>query len=190
LLSVKLNTLYKSLPTCGKGTEHLPLVLVWLFVATGAALWLGRHGANAIVNIVVAPIRRFGLYAVGGGVVLACAAFIIVARYVLDAFPNSGDELAYVLQAQTYAQGRLWVEPPPLVEAFRQLHFLDRGDKWVSQYAPGWAAVLALASALGLPLWIVNPFIGAATLAAFFFLARRSVSDEGAWIGVLLLGLS
>ena len=87
-------------------------------------------------------------------------------------------------------KGRLWVDPPPLAEAFQQFHFFVMGDKWISEYAPGWAMVLAPAAALGLPLWIVNPFIGAATLAAFFILARRYVSCESAWIGVLLLGVS
>src|SRR5262249_55060870 len=105
-------------------------------------------------------------------------------------FPNSGDEVAYILQAQTYAQGRLWVDPPPLSEAFWQFHFMVMGDKWISEYPPGWALVLAPAAALGVPLWIINPFIGAATLAAFYILARRHVSRESAWIGVLLLGLS
>jgi len=60
----------------------------------------------------------------------------------------------------------------------------------VSQYPPGWALVLTPAAALGLPLWIANPLIGAATVAAFFELARRSTSEESAWLGALLLMLS
>ena len=137
-----------------------------------------------------AGIRRFGSRAVVAFALLATTTFIIVAKYILDAFPNSGDEIAWVMQAQTYAQGRLWAATPPLIEAFRQYRFFDVGDKWVSQYAPGWAIVLAPAAALGLPLWIINPLIGAATLLAFFGLACRYVSRESAWIGVLLLGVS
>ena len=187
LLGLGLHALYRS-PTFEEGSD--PMLLVWLFLATGAVLWLGRRGAVAMVDMIVTPIKRFGLGAVVALLVLALAAFMIVARYVLDAFPNSGDEIAYVLQAQTYAQGRLWAAPPPLPEAFQQFHFFVKGDKWVSEYAPGWAMALAPAVVFGLPLWIVNPFIGAATLAVFFILARRYVSCESAWIGVLLLGAS
>jgi TM2 domain-containing membrane protein YozV len=187
LLGLGLHALYRS-PTVEQGPD--PALLVWLFLGTGAALWLGRPGAVALLDIIVAPIRRFGLRALMIFVVLALIAFLIVARCVLDAFPNSGDEFAYLLQAQTYAEGRLWATPPPDAEAFRQIRFFDMGDKWISQYAPGWAMVLAPFAALGLPLWIVNPLIGAASLAAYFFLARRYVGRETAWIGVLLLGVS
>jgi hypothetical protein len=174
--------------TAGEGTEFS--LLLWLFLLTGFATWLGHPGSRRVLDIVVAPIQRFGLRAVAALSAIALALFLFVGGWVLDAFPNSGDELAYVLQAQTYAQGRLWVDPPPLEEAFQHFRFVVIGDKWISQYAPGWAMVLAPFAALNLPLWIVNPLIGAATLAAFFVLARRYVSNEGAWIGALLLGAS
>lgn len=182
-----LHALYQSLQFAERDERWL---LVGLLPLSAAALWLGVPRACMMVDILVVPIRRFGLCAVVMFVLLAMAAFIIVARYVLNAFPNSGDEFAYVMQAQTYAQGRLWLDPPPLVEAFRSFRFFDVGDKWVSQYSPGWAMLMAPAGALGLPLWIVSPLIGAATLVAFFTLARRYVSRESAWIGMLLLGVS
>ena len=187
LLALGLHALYQS-PRFEEGME--PQLLFGLYLAAAAAVWLGLSGAGGIVNIVVAPVRRFGLGAVVGLALVALVIFIVVAKYVLEAFANSGDELAYVLQAQTYAQGRLWADPPPLAEAFRQFRFIVLGDKWVSQYAPGWAMILAPAAALGLPLWIINPFIGAATLLGFFALARRYVSRESAWIGVLAIGVS
>jgi hypothetical protein len=99
-----------------KGTE--PRLLVWLVLMAGAVIWLARPGACAMVDVVVAPVRRFGHRAVVAFVVLALAAFLIVANHVLDGFANSADELAYVMQAQTYAEGRLWVDPPPVYESF------------------------------------------------------------------------
>jgi hypothetical protein len=122
--------------------------------------------------------------------VVALAVFGLFAKFVLDAFPNSGDEVSYVLQAQTYARGRLWVAPPPVAEAFRLYWFLDKGDKWVGYFALGWPMVMTPFFLLGLPLWIVNPLIGAASLPAFFLLARQYVSRQSAWLGMLLLGLS
>jgi len=166
----------------------------WLLIAflpfVGAAIWLGVSSAPALVDIVVAPIRRFNARVVIAFVLFMTCIFLLVARYGLDAFPNSGDEIAYVMQAQTFAQGRLWVDTPPLIESFRLYHFFDVGQKWFSPYAPGWAMVLAPAAALGIPLWIVSPSIGAATLSTFFVLARRYVGRESAWLGVLLLGVS
>jgi hypothetical protein len=146
--------------------------------------------AQSVVEIIVTPIRRFGTPAVAVFVLFAMCVFLVVAKYVLEAFPNSGDEIAYVMQAQTFAQGRLWVETPPLIESFRLYHFFDIGQKWVSPYAPGWAMILAPAAALGLPLWVVSPLLGATTLLLFFLLARRYVGRESAWLGVLLLGVS
>ena len=187
VLTLGLYALYQS-PQFEELPE--PRLLVGLFLVAGAVIYLGHSNARSMVDIVAAPVRRFGLRAVVAFVLVAMSVFVIVARYVLEAFPNSGDELAYVLQARTYAQGRLWVEVPPSAEAFRQYHFLFLGSKWVSQYAPGWAAILTPAAALGLPLWMVNPIIGAATLLAFFVLARRYVGLESAWIGLLALGVS
>ena len=187
LFALSLHALYQ-LPRFEEGLDWR--LIFGLFVGAAAAVWLGLSGAGAMVNLVVTPVRRFGLGAVIGFALAALVIFLAVAKYVLDTFPNSGDELAYVMQAETYAQGRLWVDPPPLAEAFRQERFIVLGDKWVSQYAPGWAMILTPSAALGLPLWIVNPFIGAATLLVFFVLARRYVSSESAWIGVLALGAS
>jgi len=172
----------------GEGTERW--LIAGLLVVSAAALWLALPSACTIIEVIVTPVRRFGLLAVFAFALLAMTSFIIVAKFVLDAFPNSGDEVAYIMQAQTYAQGRLWVVTPPLIDAFRQYRFFDVGDKWVSQYAPGWAMMLTPMTVLDLPLWIVNPAIGGSTLIAFFGLARRVVSNESAWIGILLLGAS
>jgi hypothetical protein len=120
----------------------------------------------------------------------ALCSLLLVAGIVLDGFPNSGDEYAYVLQAMTYAQGRLWVLAPPLPEAFQLWHFLVKDGIWVSQYQPGWAMVLTPAVWLGLPLWVVNPLIGTILLAAIFALAREQVSRQAAWIAVIAVACS
>lgn len=197
LLAVTLYVLYQA-PRFGDGLDGTPSwmgrqekrLLLGLFLVSVLLCWIGRSPATAILRRIVAPIRRLGSGLVVGFALLAFLAFGLVAGRVLDGFPNSGDEQALALQAQAYAQGQLWMEPPPLKEAFRMVHYRDIMDKWVSRYTPGWAAVAAPIAALDLPLWIVNPLVGALTLIAFFFLARTYVSRECAWIGVLLLGTS
>jgi hypothetical protein len=188
LLTLGLYWLYK-LPQFGERPEHR-LLIVEVVVFAGISLLLISPIAQRLVALVTAPLRRFDLKAVFAFALLAFVGFCLVAQYVLQSFPNSGDELAVVLQAETYAQGRLWADPPPVVEAFRQYRFFDVGDKWVSQYPPGWAIALAPAVALGLPLWMVTALCGAATLFAFFWLARLEVSPQSAWIGVITLGTS
>ena len=186
-LAWALHVLYLA-PGFEEGVE--PLLLAGLLLATTAAIALGYTGAQGLIEFIVVPVRKFRLRAVAGFALLALPAFLLVAWFVLDTFPNSGDELAFVMQAETYAQGRLWVDPPPHSIAFQLLRFFVVDDKWVSAYSPGWAMVLAPAALLHLPLWIVNPIIGATTLIAFFLLARRYVGIESAWLGALLLGIS
>jgi hypothetical protein len=120
-----------------------------------------------------------------GGLVLIV--LFLVARVVLDAFPNSGDEYAYVLQAQTYAQGQLWVDPPPLAEAFELWRFQIKNGMWLSQYAPGWALVLTPAALIKVPLWVVNPVLGVILLFAFWALAREQVGPKAAATGVIAI---
>ena len=197
LLALSLYILYQD-PLFGIGLEGWPqaiskketMFITGLVFASALLCWLGLNVASPILNQLVAPIRRSPLYALVILAILAFAAFTLIAGLILEGFPNSGDEQALVLQAQTYAQGHLWTEPPPLVEAFRMEHYFDVHDKWVSRYTPGWALIAAPVAALGLPLWFVNPLIGAATLIAFFYLACVYVSKESAWIGALLLGAS
>jgi hypothetical protein len=115
---------------------------------------------------------------------LACAA---VARLVLEGFAISADELAYIFQARTYAEGRLWADPPPMAAALQFPHLWNVDGKWVSQYLPGWSLVMAPAAALQAPLWLVNPLVAAASVATFFVLARQYVSRETAWMGLAAL---
>ena len=133
---------------------------------------------------------RAGGRATVAAVLTALATLAWTAGVVLGGFPNSGDEYAYALQAQTYAAGRLWVESPVLPDAFRLARFLSKDGIWVSQYQPGWALLMSPAAALGLPLWLVNPLIGTALLFAFFRLAAGYVSREMSWVATLTLGTS
>ncbi len=116
----------------------------------------------------------------------AVVAPLIVARWVLDAFPNSGDEYAYIFQARHLAAGKLWVQAPPLGDVFVPFRTWLLGDKWVSQYPPGWPLVLALAVLVGIPLWATNALVGGASAAALASAARRCSSRAVACLVVLL----
>ena len=153
------------------------------------------------IGVALAGSRSFdllepGLAFLGGAskrakIILACLFFLallLVAKFVLDAFPNSGDEYAYLLQAQSYAQGRLWVDPPPLADAFGLERFQVKNGMWLSQYPPGWALILTPAALFGVPPWIVNPILGVGLLFAFWALAREQMGKEAAAASIISLG--
>jgi hypothetical protein len=117
---------------------------------------------------------------------MAVVAPLIVARWVLDTFPNSADEHAYIFQARHLAAGKLWEEVPPLGDVFVAYRTWVFGDKLVSQYPPGWPLVLALAVVVGLPLWATNALVGGASAAALASTARRCSSRAAACLVALI----
>jgi hypothetical protein len=169
-------------PMVGEKSDPVGCLVILAF--TLACAWLGRPAAGAFLDRLAAPARR-PLWASMGLGILATGVGLAIAWLVLDGFPNSGDESAYVLQAQTYARGRLWADLPAVSQAFEQSRFFNINGHWASQYAPGWALVLAPAAAAGIPLWIVGPIIGGLSLALFHLLALRTVPPRAAWLCTL-----
>lgn len=183
-LALTLFGLYRS-PAFGENSD--PVAWGLLLVLSAAAIWLGRPGAGRLLQ---SPMAQGGTRSLTVLALGALFAYLVVARLVLDAFPNSGDEIAYVMQAETYGRGGLWVDLPPDPDALRLFRFFDVRGHWLSQYPPGWALVLALFAAIGAPLWIVNPAIGAAILVLFHTLARRHVGAQVAWLATVILATS
>src|SRR5579871_4279217 len=144
---------------------------VWL--APDTLLRMGTWCAAAVDRH--APLSRLALIACAG-ILPAC-----IAAAALDGFPNSGDEYAYVFQAQQFAHGHLWAAPPPLDYALVAYRTWIIGDKWVSQYPPGWPAVLAPALALRLPGWLVTAALGALSTAVLFAIGRR-LGNPLSWV--------
>jgi Dolichyl-phosphate-mannose-protein mannosyltransferase len=157
----------------------------WFVLASAAATVAGRHGALPLVKRLVSsavqnPERQIKII-----VFAVLVALLFNARWVLDAFLNSGDEYAYYLQASTYALGRLWVDAPSPESAFELMRFLPKDGKWLSVYQPAWGLILAGPVALGIPVWVVNPLLGALTTFVFFRLARRLMRVEAAVLATL-----
>ena len=168
--------------------EYGGLRLAGLSLAfSAAAMWVGRPSALRLLDIGARAARAWGAAPLAWAALLTLLACAGVAHFVLEAFPVSADELAYIFQARTYAEGRLWADVPPLAAAVQFPHLFDLHGMWVSQYLPGWPLVMAPAATLKAPLWLVNPMIAGATVVTFFVLARRYVARETAWIGLALL---
>ncbi len=95
----------------------------------------------------------------------AVLAMIAINRFILLDFPNSGDENAYLYQAATFAAGRLWNQAPAAPEFFTLNYIVFDGERAFSSFPVGWPLALGGAMALGVPVWLVNPVLGAVTMA-------------------------
>jgi hypothetical protein len=133
-----------------------------------------KHGAPRAV--------AWGIFAALG------VAYAALARFALDAYPASGDEASYLLQAKIFALGRLSVPAPAHAALFDVDHVVM--DTIVrSKYSPGWPALLSLGVRAGAP-WIVNPILGVLTLAVLFEIAKRFASPRASLAATLLIGCS
>ena len=110
--------------------------------------------------------------------------------WALRAFPNSGDEHNYLFQAATFQAGRLWNAVPEAGELFSFKHAFMQDGKWVSQYAPGWAAILAAGNLAGLPFWLINPLLGLVLLYLTYRLAMQRAGVMAGSVAVVLVGLT
>ncbi len=108
-------------------------------------------------------------------VLLLGAFYAAFARLALHAFPFSGDEYSYVVQAELFARGLLHAPTPAHADLLRVDHVLS--EPWVcSKYPPGTSALLAVGVRLGVP-WLVTPLEGVVALLALGLAARRVLGE-------------
>jgi hypothetical protein len=136
--------------------------------------WLGAH------RVLVAAL----------GAPLVIAALAALGQWILLGFPNSGDEYVYLLQAQTLNAGRLWWPAPPSPDLFAMNYVATEGGRTFGTFPPGWPLALALAMSAGVPVWLVNPIIGAATLALVWTLGAQLYGARAGVLAAVLLGVS
>ena len=107
--------------------------------------------------------RRVAAVAVVAAAVVGTLAARALGHWALRDVPHVMDELAYVLQARTFASGHL-VAPARLPRAAFAMWFVDDRSATFSIFPPGWPAVLAIGEALGLRGWVGPVLHGATTL--------------------------
>jgi len=144
------------------------LAMAIVLVAALATRW-NRTPERFLVSRLAADPRAF-IAAVT--VALAASAFL-----VYRAHPLSMDEYAPLFQARVFARGHLAAKVPPLllprlVPPIRWFLEAAPTGEIVSAYWPGFALLLTPFAWLGIP-WLLNPVIGALSLALLWRLARR-----------------
>lgn len=116
---------------------------------------------------------------------------LLVARYVLQVFPNSADEYVYLHQAETLSRGTLVQDAHPLASFFRFNHLAHKDGLTVGRFPPGWPLLLSLPFLLGFPAWWLNSLLAVITLWLFYNFTNRFYGQKVAkWslISVALTG--
>jgi hypothetical protein len=136
-----------------------------LLVTMMAAAWLAPEASARLSRVCAEWIGAHSRELAIASIAVALAAALAVSFLVLQEFPNSADEYAYLFQAQRFAEGRPWADAPPLGYSFVGLRTWISNGKWVGQYPPGWSLALALPIAVGLPAAVLGPVLGSAGAA-------------------------
>jgi hypothetical protein len=175
-----------------RGTPMLVPFAVLSLYALGFAAAVQAIGAEGIAaraaSLVALVERRQRLAAsllIGIGIAGA-----LLAVWILRAFPNSGDEYAYLFQARTFLAGRLWNPPPPLPALFAHYDILIWHGKWMAGYTPGWSLLLAAVMGLRLPPWLAAPLCGGVLLFAALKLGQKRAGVLGGILAAALIALS
>jgi hypothetical protein len=114
---------------------------------------------------------------------LSLLQYLLVHFVLIQRFPNSGDEQAFLFQARMFSHGQLYVEDPiydranPLNKYVAADAMDDTGGRRFSKYDPGWPALLAPAARFGVE-WIVAPLLGALTVFLLLSHVRKRIGDE------------
>lgn len=149
-------------------------------ILIGAAI-IRVGGADRITERIVLHIEKRPNWWTAVTVIAAILLPLLAAFFILDRFPNSGDEFSYLFEARTLAGFRLWEAAPVLGADLIPFRTWIFGSKWISQYPPGWPMVLSTGLLLGLPPWTINAMLGGGSVAAVSALCRR-VGDQSATI--------
>ena len=168
----------------------------WL---SGSAIVIGVGAVLAILSRRIDGVWRDGLaesisagadrQPVVFGLAVSLAAFAIcavVATAVFSRVPISIDELVQLVQAKTFASGRLWQPASQTPEFYSVLNMVDLNGRYYSQFPPGGPALLALGVLVGAP-WLIGPLCAAVSVTAFWAYLRVVEPRKAVAVGATIL---
>lgn len=118
--------------------------------------------------------------------VTALMLYAVVASMVFSRVPLWMDELVQLVQAKTFASGRLWQAVSTTPEFYSVLNMVDADGRYYGQFPPGGPAMLAVGVLAGAP-WLVGPVCGAVSVTAFWSYLRIVEPRRGVAVGALVL---
>lgn len=113
----------------------------------------------------------------------------VLSFYSYERHPHVADEVAYLYHSRLLAQGSLTMPAPPVPEAFDFYLMAVNGDRWYPSPPPGWPAILAVGTVVGLP-WLVNPLLAGINVLLCYILLSEIYDRRTARMASLLLCVS
>ena len=165
--------------------------ILWLGFFSLLTLFLAFYPSReAIHNFLIIRSRTKVIYYV----MLICSTFflstIVIEQRVLENFPNSSDEYAYLFQAEMFSRGKLWERAHDLPDFFYSNNITQHDRILVSRFPPGWPLVLSIAFEVGMQPSLINPLLGLVTLIVFYLFARRIYNTTVAVWSLLAVALT
>lgn len=124
--------------------------------------------------------RTFILCALAGTLIICC----IISHTIFDGAAGTYDGCMYMFQARLFSHGMLSAQTPPEPQFFQYSHII-LSDKWYTQFPPGFPGILTLGVLLRIP-WLVNPLLGALTIAGIYLIANELYGKNIAKLSALL----
>lgn len=162
----------------GENWLLLAILLVALLLSRGRELRSKKFLAGTL------PFLPSGRRAVLLVVAVSLTASLTKAARDGVALPQYHDDYAYLVAADTFAQGHLSYPTHPFAEHFETMHVLQR-PRYVSKFPPGQGLLLAAGTLAGQPLlgvWLMT----AAACAAFWWALCPWTGQQLAVLGALL----
>lgn len=186
-------------PTSEQGiTFYLDVVflirteILWIGLFSFMALCLYIYLGKASLENLLA-IRKESKAAVYYMMLIASGYLLIsllVKETVLEEFPNSSDEYAYLLQAEMFSRDKLWERAHDLPDFFYYINITQHEGILVSRFPPGWPLILSAAFEIGMDPSNMNPILGLVSLLVFYFFVRRIYDTRVAVWSILVLAFT
>ncbi|MDP1544766.1 MAG: glycosyltransferase family 39 protein [Anaerolineales bacterium] len=119
----------------------------------------------------------------------AVLAVYIISDRLFEQMPHIEDEMAYVWQAQVFAEGKLTLPSPPGAASLTIPYVVDYQGQRFAKYPPGWPIMLALGLKLNARSW-VNPVLAGFSIWFIYVLGKRLFGQRVALFASFLTLLS
>jgi hypothetical protein len=113
----------------------------------------------------------------------------ILSSIVFERIPHIPDSVGYLFQAKYFSTGQLYLQAPPIEDAFALDKLFSDGEIWWNYGFPAWPAVLALGVLAGVP-WLVNPVLGGLIILLTHWIICRLYNRKFAHIVIALMMVS
>jgi len=127
--------------------------------------------------------------AVAALAIFAASLSAVLGQRVFEGAPHVADGISYAFQGKIFAEGRLWLDPPPVPEAFKAQNILLDATRWCGIYPPGFPLLLAAGFLVGAPA-LVNPLLLGLAVVGVFRLGKILFDEPTGLFGALLLSVS